>query len=399
MLPDPSLFDHIDIGSEDEEDVEIQASSRVSQAVVTGTDWTTETVLRQLERQHILLNPRFQRRNAWTPLRQSRFIESLLLGLPIPPIVLAENKDRRGTYVVIDGKQRLLTLTQFAPTVENNGPEPLKLRGLKIRSDLNGMGYADLLNNPGFSSDIAAFQNQPIRTVVVKNWPDEEFLYTVFHRLNSGSVPLSPQELRQALHPGPFLDFVNEYTQNSKELQIILGIDNPDFRMRDVELLVRFFAFRRFLNTYDGNLKRFLDEACRLLNDSWAREEPAVKRQAEDFANGIRTTVEIFGEDDAFSRWNGKRFERRFNRAVFDVMLYYFADENIRERAKAVAGSIQQAFCRLCSQNPGFSDALQRTTKSISATYVRLSVWGATLQELLAIPIRIPRIANDRIQP
>jgi hypothetical protein len=82
-------------------------------AVVSGTDWTTETIVSQLERKNIQLNPRFQRRDAWKRDRKSRFIESLIVGLPIPQIVLAESKHERGKFIVLDGKQRLLSILQF----------------------------------------------------------------------------------------------------------------------------------------------------------------------------------------------------------------------------------------------------------------------------------------------
>src|SRR5689334_22460988 len=75
-----------------------------------STDWTTETVVSQLRRGNINLNPRYQRRNAWDNSRKSLFIESLVLGLPIPQIILAEEKGKKGSFIVIDGKQRLLAL-------------------------------------------------------------------------------------------------------------------------------------------------------------------------------------------------------------------------------------------------------------------------------------------------
>ena len=77
----------------------------LSQAVIYNTDWTVETVVSQLTKDHILLNPTFQRRDAWRIDKKSRFIESLLLGLPVPQIVLAEDKDHRGQYLVLDGKR------------------------------------------------------------------------------------------------------------------------------------------------------------------------------------------------------------------------------------------------------------------------------------------------------
>ncbi|MGN6930399.1 DUF262 domain-containing protein, partial [Neisseria sp. P0015.S010] len=76
-------------------------------------DWTTETIIRQIEKGNIILNPDFQRRDAWNKKKKSQFIESLILGLPIPQIVLAESKDQKGKYIVLDGKQRLLSLRQF----------------------------------------------------------------------------------------------------------------------------------------------------------------------------------------------------------------------------------------------------------------------------------------------
>jgi hypothetical protein len=128
----------VDPSSEDESDLANATPQAVAGAVLAATDWTAETILTQLRRGNIDLNPRFQRRDAWrTPSRKSRFIESIILGLPIPQIVLAERQDRRGAYVVIDGKQRLLALRQFAAETDEEF-ERLTLEGLEVRGDLNG---------------------------------------------------------------------------------------------------------------------------------------------------------------------------------------------------------------------------------------------------------------------
>src|SRR5699024_7772964 len=89
---------------ETEEDIVGLDQALFSSAVVSGNDWTTETLINQINKGNILLNPDFQRRDAWDKKRKSRFIESLILGLPIPQIVLAESKERRGSYIVLDGK-------------------------------------------------------------------------------------------------------------------------------------------------------------------------------------------------------------------------------------------------------------------------------------------------------
>jgi uncharacterized protein DUF262 len=107
---------HSDVAdaTESEDDLQAVDPSLLGQAVVFGTDWTAATLIDQLGRGNIKLDPIFQRRDAWNAARKSRFIESIILGLPIPQLVLAEAKDDRGSFLVIDGKQRLLSLQQFA---------------------------------------------------------------------------------------------------------------------------------------------------------------------------------------------------------------------------------------------------------------------------------------------
>lgn len=202
-LEDPAS-DNTDV-AESEDDLQAIDPSVLGQAVVFGTDWTAATLIDQLRRGNIKLDPIFQRRDAWDAKRKSRFIESIVLGLPIPQIVLAEAKDDRGAFLVIDGKQRLLSLQQFAGIATDTAP--LALTGLKFRDELNTKTYDDFQNDTRLRKHRNAFDNQPIRTVVVKNWLKEDVLYLIFHRLNNETLPLSTQELRQALHPGPIPPF------------------------------------------------------------------------------------------------------------------------------------------------------------------------------------------------
>jgi hypothetical protein len=230
-----------------------------------STDWTTETIVTQLRRGNINLNPRFQRRNAWDSKRKSLFIESLLLGLSVPQLVLAEEKGKKGSFIVIDGKQRLLTLRQFSAEQRGDEFKQLKLIGLNDKSLLNGLTYGDLKNAESFSNELNTFDNQTIRTVVIRGWKDERYLYSVFLRINTGSVQLSPQELRQALHPGSFSDFIDDVSVDWPGVKQLLKLKEPDFRMRDVELVLRYFAYRNFAAQYDGNLKKFLDSTTEML--------------------------------------------------------------------------------------------------------------------------------------
>jgi hypothetical protein len=376
---------------ESEDDLASLAYDVIRQAVVTATDWTTETILAQINKGNILLNPRFQRRDAWNKKRKSKFIESLVLGLPIPQLVLAESKESRGKYLVLDGKQRLLSIRQFAAASDDPTFLQLKLSGLEIRKDLNGKSLLHFQSDLELYDDLAAFENQPIRTVIIKNWPNEVFLYHVFLRLNTGSVSLSPQELRQALHPGRFVDFVDEASRESPALRNILNNDKPDFRMRDAELLVRFYAFSYFLKDYSGNLKSFLDTACKTLNDQWDTEEAKIQQLLIEFENAHIAIRSVFGAN-AYRKWTTDGFESRFNRAIFDVMMFTFKRPEVRKLLQVNADAVVEIFKDLCSNRPDFLSSVEQTTKSLSATHSRLFLWSEHLNMQFDTNLQVPKL-------
>jgi hypothetical protein len=377
------------VGGESEDDLQGLDPKSLSDAVVFATDWTAETILRQLERGNIYMNPKYQRRDAWRVATKSRFIESLILGLPVPPLVLAEAKGKRGSYIVIDGKQRLLTIRQFAANSDDDVYPQLKLRGLEIRDGLNGKSLSDLEDDPASKSDYDAFQNQTVRTVVLRNWPNDSFLHLVFLRLNTGTVQLSPQELRQALSPGPFVDFTVDYSGTSVGLKKLLNAQHPDFRMRDVELLIRFYAFQNFLKIYSGNLKAFLDHTCSQLNRDWETQRAFLEHQAEEFEEAVKAIFMIFGQN-ACRKSDGTIYERRLNRAVFDVMVYFFARKGIRDAALQHGPAIEAEFRSICGARGDFLKAIESTTKSVSATQTRLTIWGNALSRIISEPIDLP---------
>lgn len=379
-----SLVDDV----EGEDDSTLASPHLLEGVVVTDSDWTAETILSQVEKQNILLNPRFQRREAWDDRRKSRFIESLILGLPIPQLVLSEMRGTRGRYLVIDGKQRLLSLVRFAG--QPSQFDRLVLKGLEIRSDLNGVCWDDMRADARYQSDVAAFENASIRTTVIKGWKEERALYLIFHRLNSGSVPLSPQELRHVLHPGPFIDFAFDFSESSETFIAALGNQGrPDFRMRDVELLIRFIGFALFLDAYSGDLKQFLDRTVENLNRTWVSQEAVVRAAASSCATAMDFTIEIFGPRDAFSKWSSNGPERRFNRAVFDVMTYYFSDDIVRSNIKdnSLETTIRDRFINLCTSDSRFMRSLETTTKSREAVLTRLWLWGAAVEQCIGIPL------------
>lgn len=386
----------------DEQEENPAASASYDQAVVHATDWTTETIISQLKRGNVTLNPRFQRRDAWTVQQKSKFIESLIMGLPVPQIVLAENKDKRGRYLVLDGKQRLLSLLQFWG-LGDGAKNRYALSGLQILTYLNRKKLDDVAHDPGYEADYNALLNQTIRTVVIRNWPDIDFLHLVFLRLNTGSVRLSPQELRQALLPGSYTDWVDEAASKSKPLQELLRLTEPDYRMRDVELLARFMAFRFFLNNYPGRMKRFLDSSFTKLNERWTGlsdkhlegEGPEAANTESssalsDFEEGIGVLRHIFG----LSEVARKPGSRPFNRALFDMLMFYAQNAQIRAQMGSHVDTVQSAYSTLF-EDPKFVAAVDRDTAGLSNTALRLRSWGLALRSALNIDFAVPELVAD----
>lgn len=351
---------------EDEDDLPKSVSFK--DAVVMNADWTIETIDSQINKGNIDLQPDFQRRGAWDDTRKSRLIESIIVGMPVPNIVLAENKEHRGRFIVIDGKQRLLSINDFIKGV-------YALRGLDMRSDLNDQSYGQLP-----SSDKESFDNSTIRATVIKNWGDEDFLYATFYRLNSGSLPLSPQELRKALIGGKLLKSIEGYLIGSPHFHALFG-DHLDRRMRDSELVLRFIAYDRSLREYRGDFKKFLDDTTKFYESDWTAGELDVNFRYGRLDLALSAAFQVFG-GDCFKKWLGTKYERVINRAVFDCVARFFAEDAIAKESIAKQADVVAAFQTLCLE-PNFKDAVEKTPKTVGATTSRVSMWGGRLAEII----------------
>ena len=347
---------------EDENDLGGQISFK--DAVVLNADWTIETINLQIKKGNIDLQPGFQRRVAWDDTRKSRLLESIVVGMPVPNIVLAENKDHRGRFIVIDGKQRLVAISEFL-----NGE--YKLKGLDIRNDLNEKFFTELP-----TEDREYLENATLRSTLIRNWKDQKFLYAIFFRLNSGSLPLSPQELRKALIGGNLLDAIEKYLLNSQSFKNVFG-DVLDKRMRDSELVLRFIAFERGLNIYPGNFKEFLDATTKYFESDWKNRGSEANQYFAKLDTALDLARAVFGQD-AFKKWLGDRYERVINRAIFDCVARFFSDNkmvNVISGHEAVAANAFKAIC----QDRDFKDSIEKTPKTVHATFHRIDTWGSAL--------------------
>jgi len=356
-MTDQGLFDWNDDLSNELEKINLD------ELVVYSRDWTVETIIGQIEKKNIDLNPAFQRRNAWTDLRRSLLIESLIVGIPVPEIVLAEEKHKKRSFIVLDGKQRLLTLAGF---FDHNLPywDKPELQGLQTLAMINGCTFNDIQSRSDLEDIHRSLVNSDIRCTIITNYPDSSVLYDIFYRLNTGSVPLGAQELRQVLNKGPFADYLISITENDSPIRSVLGNRGPDPRLRDVELILRFMCFELFRENYRGSIKHFLDESMSAVSNEWNRFEHQVAQLFEDFNETLLLAIDLLEFPKRVGRpYLDNKWSSRFNKSLFEVEMFYF------KRARGTALSSRKniftdRLIDLCG-DPEFRRSIQTTTKSL----------------------------------
>ncbi|MFG1976458.1 DUF262 domain-containing protein [Nonomuraea fuscirosea] len=393
--------DYSDPASEDEIDEEGEDDKLTPEdlsGVVTYTlDWSVESLLERIGKSFDI-NPAFQRRDAWNRPRKSLFVESLMLSLPVPQIVLAEDKDHKGRFIVLDGKQRLVTMKQFAKPDEKF--HPLRLGRLQFLKELAGKTFTRIQSNPDQQEWAESFLAQPIRTVVVRNWNKPAVLYQIFVRLNQYSVPLSPQELRQALYPGDFTGWINQRSIDSEVIRRARRLKSPDFRMRDAEMLLRTIAFFDRIEDYAGNLREFLDYACEVGNREWASRNVHFQTMAAACEAAINKTIAAFGPDKAFFRYDAEYgYISRFNVAVYDLMCAVFAESTLTiDTVERTAPQLKHAFEDLCSNDSAFQDSIKATTKTPLAVAGRIIRYGTQVQKITGVTLPIIERASELLR-
>jgi len=372
------------------EDLAINADD-FEQLLVAPSDWTVQSLLHQIGKQ-IDLNPEYQRRGVWSQQAKSSFIESLFLNIPIPQILLAAKKDNRNAFIVLDGKQRLLTIKQFFDGKYENGAT-FSLANLRVLTLLEGQTWAEI---SGQSEWADRFLNTTQRTAVLRGWKNEDVLYEIFHRLNSGSVKLSPMELRMSLYPGGFLKFIIAWSETLGPIHTLLRLKTPDKRMSDVELAVRHLAFGDPELVYNGDLKKFLDGAClrynKAFNNSTGPQE--IRTRINQLEEGIAAAIKIFGTSNVCRKWKNGKYERRFNRAIFDIQVGSLSSPQLRIAVSKDGRSFEELFKTISDQDQEFVNSMEVTTKSVGAARKRFLTWYSAIEEKYGIAIEVAKFAD-----
>jgi hypothetical protein len=368
------------------EELEQEAGADPKGLVVFSRDWTVETIVSQIDKGNIDLNPKFQRRNAWTDDRRSKLIESLLLGLPVPEIVLAEDRRRKNSFIVIDGKQRLLAIAGFLNPEKQTWTSP-SLKGLRSRPDLNGKQFSEFVVAGVETQDARDLLNSDIRCTVISNYSSSGVLYDIFYRLNTGSVPLSSQELRQVLNAGGFADYLIASTNNLLPLHEVLRLREPDTRLRDAEIVLRHVALHLFGSRYDGNLMPFLDDSMAEINAGWSSYEPKVTHLFTLFNNATTFLLETFPDKKVGRKFTEDVWESRFNRALFEVQAFYFSCVEPALLHALDRNKVVEAFQGLCSSDARFQESIEVSTKTLQNYEERFTRFSGAMNAALGLQI------------
>lgn len=239
--------------------------------------------LRQMNKGRVIVQPDFQRNQVWTRVQKSRFVESVLLNFPLPPIYLNQNTD--GKYIVIDGLQRTTALFDFFH-------DKYALHGLEALPAYNGLKFSDLsetLQSKLENKKLTVFSLKPSTPMVV--------IYDLFKRINTGGTQLNRQEIRNCIYSGKSTRLLKELSETECFLKATDYGISPR-RMKDREVVLRYLSFKwqDYEQTYEGDMSRYLEDMMVKMN---TMDDVFKEKLKADFERVMTWAYKIWG-DSAF---------------------------------------------------------------------------------------------------
>lgn len=225
---------------------------------VASVSFSVREIVRMHAEGELSIAPSYQRKYRWPKSVASTFIESLFLGLPIPPIFVATNDDFQ--WEVVDGLQRISTLIMFVADDEEqlkqiNRETNLVLEGMDKLSQLNGVSFADMP-----ISLQRYFGRQGIQVISLTDKSDKSVRFDLFERLNSGAISLSEQEVRTAVYRGEFIEFLEALSVNQDFTSLLKLQEKNQHDGTGEEQVLKFFAYKNDRDAFKGGVTDFLNK-------------------------------------------------------------------------------------------------------------------------------------------
>jgi hypothetical protein len=219
-------------------------------------DIIVQQLVNMVESGAIDVAPVYQRQFRWDNVKRSHLVESVILGVPVPSLFMAAN--RNGTWELVDGVQRLSTLIQFAGTPaarsKLNLAEPLVLEGLQKLSEFNGLRFEDIPDSIQLH-----FKNRPIKVITLSDKSDMIVRFDLFERLNTGGVALTNQEIRACIYRGSFNSFLETMAASAEFRSVVRLTDTQERDGTREEYVLRFFAFLHRYKQFEHSVVEFLN--------------------------------------------------------------------------------------------------------------------------------------------
>lgn len=351
---------------------------------ISPNDWNIATIVNFIDSGAVKI-PGFQRNFVWDLKRASKLIESIIIGLPIPQIFLYE--EGRNSFLVIDGQQRLMSIYYFTKQrfprkekrnelrriFDEHGRIPdnifaddayfekfnlnLPERLPEQRNKFKGRNYGTL-DEYKLTFDLRTIRNVIVKQIAPKD--DISAVYEIFNRLNTGGANLSPQEIRTSLYHSPFYDLL--YRLNLKPAwRRVLGIEEPDLHMKDIEFLLRGFAMLETHAAYGSAMARFLNTFSKQARKF---DEAGITYRSDLFDSFLASCARL--EPDAFEGSSG-----RFSITLYESVFFAVCTQPFRNQ-ELVAGTIDPATIQQLKNDPAFQAASQSRTTSASNVRTRL---------------------------
>lgn len=357
MKRKPQAVDESGMQIIESEDQDAESEPAQYDIVTFPADYTLEGLVDKY-RKNLIEIPGYQRKFVWTIKQASRLIESFLMGLPVPAIFLHVDP-KEGTHTVIDGQQRLLSICFFFEGLfgpeERGKRDVFTLQSLNEKSPYSGKSYKDLQAEDPAS--INRLNDSVLRAFIVKqlNPQGDSSVYHIFERLNTGGTQLVGQEIRNCVYHGPFNELLNELNL-LPGWRKLFGRIKIDKRLRDVELILRFFALFYSEAAYRKPMKEFLNSFMKARKSCG---QPEIKKYRNLFEETTDALCAHLGEKPF-------HIHAGLNAAVFDAVCCAFARDLHR-----IPRDIKRRFKKLLNDD-GFKQAVSSATTDEDTVKTRM---------------------------
>ncbi len=304
--------------------LETEIKKARKEIVSDGYEMSVGEVINLYTEKEIIINPDFQRLFRWDISQKTRFIESLLLGIPIPPIFVFQNE--KGEWELIDGLQRLSTIFEFAGILRKNDKDKKA-----PASTLEGTNFLPSLVNKRWKPSSAKAKDDigkpqqlqikraRIRVEILKQESDPLAKYELFQRLNTGGSSLSEQEVRNCVAVMLKKKFYEWLVECSASKVFLYTIDQTEYALKKQaasELALRFFVFRTVPYVSGLDVHEYLNDAMIKIatSDTFSMDD-----EGDVFSRTFSVIREALGKK-AFKKWDGNDFKGKFLMSVFEVV-------------------------------------------------------------------------------